>query len=79
LASRGSIPSVGGSSSAGAELTFGGGNTFLDDDIVVDDELGLVLDEDPLALETLHAINGNFEQDSSGVLDLEIANDATGQ
>ncbi len=60
-------------------LTFGGGNTFLGDGVSVDGGAGTIFNEDPLMVSSPITITGNFDQDSSGVLDLLFAGDLAGQ
>jgi hypothetical protein len=55
------------------DLTFGGGNTFLGDNIIVNGAAGAVTNTDPLMIAAPLTISGNFSQTSSGALDLDFA------
>ncbi len=56
-------------------LTFGGGNTFLGDNIEVDGGKGTVTNKDPLRVAQPLTITGNFTQTAAGVLGLDFAGD----
>jgi len=56
-------------------LTFGGGNTFLGDNIEVDGGKGTVTNKDPLRVAQPLTIAGNSTQTAAGVLGLDFAGD----
>ena len=60
-------------------LTFGGGNTFLRDNVTVNGGRGTVTNEDPLRVDSPLTITGNFTQTAAGVLGLDFAGDVLGQ
>ena len=62
----------------GGDLVFGG-NTDLADNINVNDGRGTVTNEGVLQLAMPETITGNFEQTSSGVLDLLLGGDLSGE
>jgi hypothetical protein len=55
------------------DLVFGGGNTFLGDDVKVDGGAGTAKNTDPLQVAAPQTIAGSFDQSASGMLDLEFA------
>jgi len=61
------------------DLTFGGGATFLGDNVEVDGGLGTVINEDPLRIAVPQTIAGKFAQVATGALDLDFAGDAWAQ
>ena len=83
--SQGKVTVIGGSGSTfdswtggtitigNGDLVFGGGNTFLGDDIEVKGGAGTVKNMDPLQIAAPQTIDGNFDQSASGTLDLEFA------
>ena len=54
-------------------LTFGGGNTLLGDNIIVNSGGGTVYNNYPLMISVPFDITGTFDQSMSGVLDLDFA------
>jgi PEP-CTERM motif len=54
-------------------LTFGGGATFLGDDVEVNGGLGTVTNTDPLRIASPLKIAGDFTQTGAGALDLDFA------
>ena len=61
-----------------ASLNFAGGNTKLDQNIVVNGGSGTVTNAGTLALDNRHAIIGNFIQTGDGSLDIGIAGTSLG-
>jgi PEP-CTERM motif len=61
------------------DLIFAGGNTFLSDNILANDGLGMATNEGVLQLAGPQSITGSFTQTGAGVLDLAIAGTASGQ
>ena len=59
-------------------LTFGGGNTFLGDNISVNGGLGTVTNKDPLRIAAPLTVTGSFAQTAAGALDLHFAGDTWG-
>jgi hypothetical protein len=71
---------TGGTIMIGAgNLTFGGGNTFLGDNVEVDRGRGTVTNIDPLQIAAPQTITGNFTQAAAGALDLDFAGDVWGE
>ena len=60
-------------------LTFGGGKTFLGDDVTVNGGKGTVTNEDALRIASPQTIAGNFTQAATGALDLDFAGKAWGE
>jgi len=70
----------GGTITIGAgNLTFAGGNTALDDNIVVRGGKGTVFNDDPLMIAAPQTISGNLDQSATGLLDFGLASDMPGQ
>ena len=61
------------------DLTFGGGNTALDENIVVNGGAGTVFNQDPISISASETITGNFDQTSTGELDFMVGGDMAGQ
>ena len=60
-------------------LTFGGGKTFLGDDVTVNGGKGTVTNEDALRIASPQTVAGNFTQAATGALDLDFAGKAWGE
>jgi hypothetical protein len=62
-------------------LTFGGGNTFLADDVMVNGGLGTLTNMGSLRIGARHPITvaGNFDQTSAGALAFAVRSDTAGQ
>ena len=71
---------TGGTNTVGnGNLTFGGGNTLLGDNVEVDGGLGTVINKDPLRISVPLAMTGSFTQTATGALDLDFAGKASGK
>ena len=60
-------------------LTFGGGNTSLGDNVKVNGGKGTVFNNDALRIAAPQTITGNLDQSASGLLDFGLAGDMPGQ
>jgi hypothetical protein len=62
-----------------SNLSFAGGKTALDENIVVDGGAGTVFNKDPLSINSPMTITGNFGQAPTGELDFMVGGDMAGQ
>src|SRR5271156_6080294 len=70
---------IGAITIANGNLTFGGGNTFLGDNVTVNGGHGTVTNTGPLQIAAPLGITGSFTQNPAGALDLDFAGDLSGE